>query len=140
VPPHRHAVVVVAHDPHDLAPQPCCEWLDHAPQLPVGGWLTRVYEVAGEHQRRRHDAGRLDPVKQPLQSGVGIDRAVQTLFASDQMSIRKMKQDVVRSWILRDPQCRHRTVTSSARRAVRRYSKCAATGYRQGPYRPSPTR
>jgi hypothetical protein len=130
--PHRQAVVVVSHDPHDLAPQPRCERLNHGPQLAVGSRLTRIYEVAGEHQRRRNDAGRLDAIKQPLQSGISVNRAVQPLLAGDQVSIRKVEQDMIRPRIFRNPQCRHRTVTSSARCAVRRQAKCAASKLRHG--------
>ena len=74
--PHRHALVVVSHDPDDLAPEPFRQRLDHGPQLAVGSGLTRIDEVAGEHQRRREDAGRLDAIKEPPQSGVSIDRAI----------------------------------------------------------------
>jgi hypothetical protein len=119
--PHRRAVIVITHDPHDRAPKPRSERLDQGPQLPVGGRLPRIHEVAGENQRRRGDPRRLDTPEQPLQSGIGVNRSVQGLIAGNQVSIRKMEQNMIRSRIFRDPQCRHRTVTSPARSAVRHY-------------------
>ena len=117
--PHRHPVVVVPHDPHDLAPQPRRERLEQGPQLAVGGRLARVNEVAGDHQRGRGDPGRLDALKQLLQPCVGVNRPVQALLAGDQVGVRKMKQNMIRTRVLRVPQYRHRTVASPARRAIR---------------------
>ena len=121
--PHRPALVVVSHNPDDLAPEPRSERLDHGSQLAIGSRLTRIYEVAGEHQRRGNDAGRLDAIKELPQSGISVDRAVQPLLTGDQVSIGKMEQDTIRPRVFRNPQCRHRTVTSSARCAVRRQSE-----------------
>jgi hypothetical protein len=119
--PHRRAVVVITHDPHDLAPKPCRERLDQSPQLPVGARLACIHEVAGENQRRRGDPRSLDTPEQPLQSGIGVNRSVQRVFSGKQVSIREMEQNVIRSRIFRDPQCRHRTATSPGSCAVRHY-------------------
>ena len=45
------------------------------------------------------------------------------LLAGDQVRVGKVEQDMIRPRIFRNPQRRHRTVTSSARCAVRRQAK-----------------
>ena len=77
-----------------------------------------------------------DAIKQPPQSGVSVDRAVQPLLSGDQVSVGQVEQDMIRPRIFRNPQRRHRTVTSSARCAARHEAtdvRQQATGQRMRP-------
>ncbi len=98
--PERGALVVVAHDPDHLGPEPVGGRLDDRAKPVVRLRLALVGEVARKHDGLRTPVRCFDLVEQVAEVPLAVYPAVESRVAGEQVSVAEVEQKVVRPWIL----------------------------------------